>query len=98
MAMGDEMDDDAITPWIQSAQTALDTDSFAALDAAVGKSLGALRDAAANDVPERLAIPASREEEWAHVRSLFATRTAATTAEINGVPLHRSSMTKSARP
>jgi hypothetical protein len=88
MAMGDEMhDDDAITQWIQSAQTALDTDSFAALDATVGKSLRAMRDAAATDAPERLTIPVPREEELAHVRSLFATRTAAETATINGVPV-----------
>ena len=87
MAMGDEMDDDAITQWIQSAQTALDTDSFAAIDAAVGKSLRAMRDAAATAASESLTIPVSREEAWAHVRSLSATRTAATTAAINGVPV-----------
>jgi len=98
MAMGDEMDDDAITQWIQSAQTALDTDSFAAIDAAVGKSLRAMRDAAATDAPESLTIPVSREEELAHVRSLFATRTAAMTAEINGVPVARAAVDDQIRP
>jgi hypothetical protein len=87
MAMGDEMNDDAITQGIQSVQTAVDDDGFAALDAAVGKSLRAMRDAEAADAPERLTIPVSREEELVHVRSLFATRTAAMTTEINGVPV-----------
>lgn len=86
MAMGDEMDDDAITQWIQSVQTAVDDDGFAALDAAVGKSLHDLREAA-TDTPESLTIPVSREEELAHERSLFANRPAAMTATIDGVPV-----------
>ena len=98
IAMGDEMNDDAITQGIQSVQTAVDDDGFAALDAAVGKSLRAMRDAVTTDAPERLAIPVSREEELAHVRSLFATRTAAMTAKINGVPVARAAADDQIRP
>jgi hypothetical protein len=98
IAMGDEMNDDAITQGIQSVQTAVDDDGFAALDAAVGKSLRAMRDAVTTDAPERLAIPVSREEELAHVRSLFATRAAAMTAKINGVPVARAAADDQIRP
>jgi len=98
MAMGDEMDDDAITQWIQSVQTAVDDDGFAALDAVVGKSLRAMRDAVTTDAPESLTIPVSREEELAHVRSLFETRTAAMTATINGVPVARAAADDQIRP
>jgi hypothetical protein len=87
VTMGAGMDDDAITQCIESLQTAVDDDGFAAVDAAAGKSLRAMRDAAATDTPESLDIPVSREEHIAHVRSLFATRTAAMTTKINGVPV-----------
>jgi len=80
---GIEMDDDAIAQLLQSFQKAVDDDGFAALDAVVVKSLRDLREAA-TDTPESLTIPVSREEELAHVRSLFATRTVAMTATIGG--------------
>lgn len=84
---GTEMDAAAVGAWIESLQKAVDDEGFAALDAAVGKSLRAMRDAVTTDAPESLTIPVSREEELAHVRSLCATRTAAMTAKINGVPV-----------
>ena len=87
VTMGTAMDDDAIAQWIKSLQAAVDDDGFAAVDAVVGQALGELRDAAATDTPERLAIPVSREEEMAAVRSLFASRPAAMTATIDGVPV-----------
>jgi len=81
------MDDDVIARWIESLQVAVDGDGFAAIDAAVGKGIRELLAVAATDTPKSLAVPMSLEEKNAHVRSLFATRTAAMTATRDGVPV-----------